>query len=69
MEESNTEICCIAVPLLINKTVEAAISVTIPVFRYNDQKKQAIEQELQTRKQLIEKICKIQNYHLPLTTT
>lgn len=42
-EESNKHICCIAVPVLIENAVISALSVSVPVFRYTDEKKRCIE--------------------------
>ena len=63
-EESTAEICCAAVPLAENSQVKAAISVTIPKFRYTDEKKQQITQLLLQKRQLIEESCRIQNCRL-----
>ena len=63
-EESTAEICCAAVPLAENGRIKAAISVTIPKFRYTDEKKQQITQLLLRKRQLIEESCRIQNCKL-----
>ena len=63
-EESTAEICCAAVPLAEDGQVKAAISVTIPKFRYTDEKKQEITQLLLQKRQLIEDRCRIQNCRL-----
>jgi len=42
-EESNKDICCIAVPVLIERTVVSALSVAVPAFRYTDEKKECIK--------------------------
>ena len=63
-EESTPDICCIAVPLMADNSVKAAISVTIPKFRYNEQQQQQITALLLQKKRLIEENCRIQNYHL-----
>ncbi|MEA5008723.1 IclR family transcriptional regulator [Clostridium tyrobutyricum] len=62
-EESNDEICCLAVPLSIDGEVKASISVTIPKFRFTKDKQQAITHELLQQKKIIEDICRIQQYH------
>lgn len=66
-EESKKEIYCIAVPLVIDDTISAAISVTVPKFRLTQAKKDLIIKELQQKKQIIEKICQIQGYHLNIS--
>ena len=63
-EESTVELCCAAVPLAENGRVKAAISVTIPKFRYTDVKKQQVTQLLLRKRQLIEESCRIQNCKL-----
>ncbi|GAF41442.1 transcriptional regulator, IclR family [Agrilactobacillus composti DSM 18527 = JCM 14202] len=65
-EESKDEICCVAVPLVIDDEIKAALSVTVPKFRYSDEKRQLIIQELQQKKQLIEDTCRVQNYHFDI---
>lgn len=45
-EESNYDVCCIAKPLFSGGRVVASISVAMPIFRYNDEKKALIESEL-----------------------
>ena len=60
-EESTAEICCAAVPLAENGQIRAAISVTIPKFRYTDEKRQQITQLLLEKRHLIEESCRIQN--------
>lgn len=45
-EESNKDVRCIARPLRRNGHAVAAISVAMPVFRYDDEKKALIEKEL-----------------------
>ena len=51
-------------PLAENGQVKAAISVTIPKFRYTDEKKQEITQLLLQKRLLIEDRCRIQNCRL-----
>lgn len=55
-EESNYGVRCIAVPLKKNNHVVAAVSVGIPVFRYNEEKKTKIEAALTKVKSQIEKL-------------
>lgn len=64
IEESTAEICCAAVPLAEDGVVKAAISVTLPKFRYTDEKKQQITRLLLQKRQLIEESCRIQNCKL-----
>lgn len=45
-EESIYDVCCIAKPLFSGGRVVASISVAMPIFRYNDEKKALIESEL-----------------------
>lgn len=45
-EESNDSIRCIAIPLYQEKTVVAALSVAIPVYRYEEKKAREIERTL-----------------------
>lgn len=61
-EESKEEICCVAVPLVINDEVKAALSVTIPKYRYTAAKKEEVVKELHEKKKMIEDICRIQQY-------
>ena len=42
-EESNEAIQCIAIPLCVAGKVKAALSVAVPVFRYNEEKQKQIE--------------------------
>ncbi|MFD1485813.1 IclR family transcriptional regulator [Lacticaseibacillus baoqingensis] len=62
-EESKDEICCQAVPLVVDDQIKAAISVTVPKFRYTAEKRELITSELQRQKQIIEDVCKVQGYH------
>lgn len=55
-EESNLDICCIAVPLRKKGEIVAAFSVAVPVYRYDDTKKRQIEQALTIAKQQAEKL-------------
>ena len=64
IEESTADICCVAVPLTENGCVKAAISVTVPKFRYSKEKEQQIAALLLSKKRLIEEICRIQNCRL-----
>ena len=45
-EESNYDVRCIARPLRKDNRIVAAISVSLPVFRYTDEKRKKIEKEL-----------------------
>ena len=45
-EESNYDVRCIARPLRKDNRIVAAISVSLPVFRYTDEKRKKIENEL-----------------------
>lgn len=63
-EESTAEICCAAVPLSEEGRVKAAISVTIPKFRYTDEKRRQVTQLLLQKRQVIEESCRIQNCRL-----
>ena len=46
VEESNEKIRCIAVPICTGNRVSAAMSVSIPVFRYSEELRQKVEQLL-----------------------
>lgn len=63
-EESTPEICCAAVPLSENGQFKAAISVTVPKFRYSAEKREQITRLLLKKQQLIEDGCRIQGCHL-----
>ena len=58
-EESMLGVNCTAVPLCFNGQIEGALSITTPLPRLDEHKKQLIEKELLEKKQLIEEICKI----------
>ena len=60
-EESRADICCVAVPLEENGAVRAAISVTVPKFRYSPEKRAEITALLLEKKQVIEETCRLQN--------
>lgn len=45
-EESNKDICCVAVPIHLEGSVVAACSVATPVFRFNSEKRAKIENAL-----------------------
>ncbi|MCI1985736.1 MAG: IclR family transcriptional regulator [Lactobacillus sp.] len=62
-EESKGDVCCQAVPLVIDNQIKAAISVTVPKFRYLPEKQELITQQLKRQKQIIEDVCKVQHYH------
>lgn len=64
IEESKEDVCCVAVPLVINDHIRAALSVTTPKFRYTDDAKSEIIAQLQEKKKIIEDICRVQNYKL-----
>ena len=58
LEESTPHVRCFAVPVRKNDTIVAAISVSIPTFRYDDRKKDAILAALQsTAAAISETIC------------
>ncbi len=63
-EESTPDICCIAVPLEEDGKVRCAMSVTIPKFRFSDERLENIKKMLARRKKLIEENCFIQNMHM-----
>lgn len=65
-EESQEGICCVAVPLKFDGQVKAAISVTIPKFRYNSEKKSLIPSVLLQKKKLIEEIALVQGRGLDI---
>lgn len=56
VEESNQYICCIAVPIYKGNTIVAAISVAIPIFRYDDEKEALIKALLTDAKHKVEAI-------------
>ncbi len=55
-EESNYDVRCIARPLRRNGRVVAAVSVAMPVFRYTENRKERIEEELVTASARIEEM-------------
>ncbi len=55
-EESNESVRCIAVPVESGGRVAAALSVAMPVFRYDDRKKRCAEQLLRDAAGYAEKI-------------
>lgn len=57
-EESSMNITCIAVPVEKNGEVVAALSVSIPIFRATDEKKEQIKQVLLNGKQQIENLIR-----------
>lgn len=63
-EESKQSVCCIAVPLIIDGNIKAALSVTVPKYRFTEEKSAKIERILKKNKKLIEDICAVQNYHV-----
>lgn len=63
-EESTPDICCVAVPLEQNGHICAAMSVTIPKFRYNEKIQKDIIQLLIQKKKLIEESCIMQNIRM-----
>ena len=63
-EESKQSVCCIAVPLIIDGNIKAALSVTVPKYRLTEEKVAEIEHILKKNKKLIEDICSVQNYHM-----
>ncbi|MDR1885160.1 MAG: IclR family transcriptional regulator [Synergistaceae bacterium] len=42
-EESNESVCCVAIPIYKNSRIYGAISVAMPVFRYDEDKRRRIE--------------------------
>jgi len=65
-EESKADVECVAVPLVLDGTVKAALSVTVPKFRFDAEKRGQIADVLLEKKKLIENISRIQNYHLEI---
>ncbi len=61
-EESNEGVRCIARPIKKNGKVCAAISVGIPVFRYTEEKRAAIEKMLRSASEKIEEIVPYLDY-------
>ena len=57
---------CVAVPLVLDGAVKAAISVTVPKFRYDAEKRRQIAEVLLQKKKLIETVSCVQNYHLEI---
>lgn len=62
-EESKVGICCMAVPLILDGSMRAAISVTVPKFRMTEEKQKLIGRALLTHKRVIEEISQVQGYH------
>ena len=54
-EESNENIRCVAVPLCVNGKVSAAMSVSIPVFRYSEELREKAEQVLRDAAPVVER--------------
>jgi IclR family KDG regulon transcriptional repressor len=65
-EESKADVECVAVPLVLDGAVKAAISVTVPKFRYDAEKRRQIAEVLLQKKKLIETVSCVQNYHLEI---
>ena len=63
-EESNPDVCCAAVSLAENGAVKAAVSVSVPKFRYTPEKKDEVTRLLLQKRQIIEESCRIQNCRL-----
>lgn len=55
-EESNEMVCCIAVPIYKDNIIVAAISVAMPVFRMNDEKRELCQKALLIAKHSIESL-------------
>lgn len=53
-EESSLNVKCVAVPILKKGEVNAAISVSVPIFRADEERMKNIEQSLKTGKAAIE---------------
>ena len=56
--ETHPDISCISTPLIKGNKVIAAVSVSIPNFRYNDEKRQQISNILLESKKRLEKLLK-----------
>ena len=56
--ETHPDISCISTPLIKGNKVIAAVSVSIPNFRYNDEKRQQISNILLESKKSLEKLLK-----------
>lgn len=63
-EESTIDICCFAIPIEEDGEIKAAISVTIPKFRYSEQRKEDCIKLLKQKKKLIEDHCYVRNLHI-----
>lgn len=61
-EESKMGICCMAVPLVLDGAMRAAVSVTVPKFRMTEEKRQLIGKTLLAHKRVIEEISEVQGY-------
>lgn len=61
IEESNYDIQCLAVPILKNNNIIAALSVAVPIFRYTQQKEDLILNLLFNGKEKIEKLIETIN--------
>ena len=64
-EESDQDICCVAVPLRKNGKIVAALSVAVPTFRDTAEKEEQIKKLLQEAKQRIEAILQFTDLGLP----
>ncbi len=56
VEESNKSVRCIALPIYRNKAIAAALSVAIPIYRYDEGKKSCIEGALKEASIQLEQI-------------
>ena len=63
-EESTPQMRCFAVPIRQNGRVDAALSISVPIFRYTDEKRVQICQCLREAQQQIEQLVGLYNFEL-----
>ena len=63
-EESTPQMRCFAVPIQQNGRVDAALSISVPIFRYTDEKRVQICQCLREAQQQIEQLVGLYNFEL-----
>jgi len=61
-EESTQFLRCIAVPIIKNNEIIAAVSVAVPTFRYSEEKEKLIINLLKESKKYIEKLISISGF-------
>jgi IclR family KDG regulon transcriptional repressor len=65
-EESRKDVNCLAVPLILDGQVCAALSIAVPKYRYTPEKREQMADALRQAKRRIEESSRIQNLHLTI---